>query len=95
MIENRTKKIKNPAPFIAPYSDIPATTDEIKKRKKQRQEAEKIGASITKVTDDEIENPYRVKALVLISQNKPVPKELKEQIIQFDEKFIQSNEKVK
>ena len=49
--------IKKPStPVNAPHSNIPVTQEEIEKRKKRMNQAEEIGASITKFEGEETEN---------------------------------------
>jgi hypothetical protein len=77
--------LQKPKPFIAPGSETPITSEEIKKREKRIELLELIGEHPTRVTDDEFENPYRLKAIALISEDKDIPEELLEQIKKFDE----------
>lgn len=88
-MKNRTIQITNkkkPAPFYAPGSHTPVTKKEVQERMLKRQRAEKIGASITRFTDgDEVENPYRVKALVYINRGEEIPKDLLVAMQKFDE----------
>lgn len=81
---------QKPKPFIAPGSETPITSEEIKKREKRIQLLELIGEHPTRVTDDEFENPYRLKAIALISEDKDIPEELLEKIKKFDEEHYTS-----
>lgn len=85
-VKNESAKTsKIPKPFIAPGSTIKPTAEEIYNRKVKIKRAEEIGASITRVTDEEeVENPYRVKALLYINKGEKVPEELKIKIKEFD-----------
>lgn len=82
--------MQKPKPFIAPGSETPITSEEIKKREKTIQLLELIGEHPTRVTDDEFENPYRLKAIALISEDKDIPEELLEQIKKCDEAHYMS-----
>ena len=90
---NLNKQKNIPEPFIAPYSNTPVTQEEIEKRLTKMKRAEEIGASITKVTDEGYENPYRVKALVYINKNQEVPDKLKKKIKEFDEHYKNKSNK--
>ena len=81
--------IKIPStPVIAPYSDIPVTEEEIRKRQVRLKRLEEIGASCTKFDgENETENPYRVQAMLYIMQDKEVPEDLKKKIKEFDKKY--------
>lgn len=88
--ENRDKINKVPAPFIVPGSTVKPTVREINERKEKIRRAEEIGASITRVDyANNVENPYRVKALIYINRGEEVPEELKKQIVRFDAKYKQ------
>lgn len=78
---------KRPKPFIAPGSTIQPTAKEIHDRQVKIKRAEEIGASITRITEEEIENPYRVKALLYINRGEQVPEELKIKIAEFDKEY--------
>lgn len=86
------KTVNNkPKPFVAPGSNIKPTIEEIKDRELRIKRADEIGASITRVTDEqEYENPYRVKALIYINANKEVPEELKQKIKEFDNRHTKA-----
>ena len=60
-VKNESAKTsKIPKPFIAPGSTIKPTAEEIYSRKVKIKRAEEIGASITRVTDEEeVENPSK------------------------------------
>lgn len=88
--KNMDKQKKSTEPFIAPYSNIPVTKEEIESRHTKINRAEEIGASITRVTNEGYENPYRVKALIYINKNQEVPEELKRKIKEFDERYNKS-----
>lgn len=82
-----TKNDSNKAlkPFIAPGSTVKISKKEIEERKINIEKAKRIGQDITKVdSEEEYENPYRVKALCYIYQNKEVTDKLKRQIEEFD-----------
>lgn len=85
-----TKKAKrinknNLEPIMAPGSEVIITKEDIEKRKRRIARAEEIGQSLTRVTAEEYENPYRAEAMLYILQDKEVPEELKEKIRVFDE----------
>lgn len=85
----RNLDIKIPSTAVnAPYSDIPVTEEEIRKRQVRLKLLEEIGASCTKFDGgNETENPYRVQALIYIMQDKEVPEDLKKKIKEFDKKY--------
>ena len=87
------KEISKPQPFVAPGSEKKPTSDEIAKRQVKYERLEKIGEKHTivtgmDITEGEIENPYRVKAMVLINQDKEVPEELLKQIEEYDQELL-------
>ena len=80
------KKVK-PEPFIAFGSEEPISSDEIEKRKRVIDRAEKLGIKVTSLdTELEYENPYKVEALVYIMKDEPVPEELVKKIQEFEER---------
>lgn len=81
-------KSRKPAPFIAPDSQMMTTQTEVSKRKQKAEMLKKIGENPSLITEGEIENPYRVKAMVLIQQGKEIPDELLAQIEQYDREVI-------
>lgn len=86
MKKNTLTKTNKPSPFIAPGSLNKITPAEIELRKQKIKKAEEIGASITRFdTDSDVENPYRVKALIYINKGMDIPEELKDKIKKFDE----------
>lgn len=85
------KKIK-PAPFIAFGSTEPISKEEIEKRKRIIERAEKLGIKVTSLdTELEYENPYKVEALVYIMNDEPVPDELIMKIKEFEESYKKNN----
>lgn len=86
MKNNTVKNNNKPSPFIAPGAKAMASREEIVKKLNRIEKAKEIGQDITKVDieDNEIENPYRVEALMYIINDQDVPQELKEKIKQFD-----------
>lgn len=80
-----------PKPFIAPGSETPITPQEIEKREERIKKLEQIGEHPTRVTEDEFENPYKLKAIALISEDKEVPEELLKQIEVFEATHRGSN----
>lgn len=81
-VDTRTK----PAPFIAFGSTEPISKEEVEKRKRIIERAEKLGIKVTSLdTELEYENPYKVEALVYIMDDKPVPDELIKKIQDFEE----------
>ena len=83
--------LQKPKPFIAPGSETPITSEEIKKRERRIELLEMIGEHPTRVTNVEFENPYRLKAIALIYEDKDIPEELLEKIKKFDEEHDQSS----
>ena len=94
-MRKQNNTVSKPLPFIAPGSEKKITPEEMKKRKKKFERLEKIGEKHTVITghdaDGETENPYRIKAMVLINQDKDVPEELIKQIEEYDKKVLQLN----
>ena len=81
-----TNRKEKPAPFIAFGSTEPISKEEIEKRKRIIERAEKLGIKVTSLdTELEYENPYKVEALVYIMDDKPVPEELIKKIAEFEE----------
>lgn len=81
----REKRVK-PAPYIADNSLEPVSKEEIEKRKRVIQRAERIGLSFTRLdTEGEYENPYKLEALKYINEDKEVPVELERKILEFEE----------
>ena len=83
-----------PKPFIAPGSDVKPTEEELKKRQKKYNILERIGVKTTLVrgdVDPELANPYRIEAMLLISQDKDVPEELIKKIEEYDKNILQLN----
>ena len=85
MKKNAQVLLQRPKPFIAPGSETPITSEEIEKRELRIKLLEQIGEHPTRVTENEFENPYRLKAMALISEDKDVPEELLQKIKSFDE----------
>ncbi len=89
-----SNNVSKPQPFIAPGSEKKLTPEELNKRKIKFERLEKIGEKHTIVTgydeEGEKENPYRIKAMVLINQDKDVPEELLRQIEEYDKKLLKS-----
>lgn len=84
--KNSVDKRTKPAPFIAFGSTEPISKEEIEKRKRIIERAEKLGIKVTSLdTELEYENPYKVEALVYIMADKPVPEELIKKIQEFEE----------
>lgn len=86
MKKNTVVNNQKPAPFIAPGAKELATKEEIEKRLKRIKKAKEIGQDLTRVDFEksEIENPYRVQALLYIMNDQEVPQDLKERIKEFD-----------
>ncbi len=91
--QNKNQNKKKPAPFYAPGSTTPVTQDELTKRKKRYNRMLSIGIDPTLLTEDEHENPYRIEAMLLINQDKDIPKELLEKIRIHDEEYRKKIEK--
>ena len=84
-VKENVKKIDKPAPFIAFGSTDPISNEEIEKRKRVIERAEALGIHVTSLdVEVEFENPYKVKALIYIWEDKEVPKELLEKIEEFE-----------
>ena len=90
MKKNQQLSHQKPKPFIAPGSETPVTSKEIERRERIIKLLEQIGEHPTRVTEDEFENPYKLKAIALISEDKDVPAELLEKIKKFDEEHSRS-----
>ena len=77
-----------PQPYIAPYSDVPLTKEDLDKRQRKYYRLKKIGVNPTVIVDDsedgEIENPYRIEAMILINRDEEVSDELLKKIQQYD-----------
>lgn len=82
---------KKPKPFIAPGSQTPITAQEIERRKRQIERLEMIGETPTRVTDEEFENPYKLKAIELIAEDKDVPEDILREIQEFEKKYKSKN----
>ena len=84
----KQQSVKKPAPYIAPYSDVPVTKEELEKRKRKYFQLKKVGVNPTLIVDDnedkEEENPYRIQAMILINRDEEVPEELIKQIQKYD-----------
>lgn len=76
--------LQKPKPFIAPGSQIPVTSKDIEKRKRKIERLEQIGERPTRVTEEEFENPYKLEAIALITEDKEVPEELLKKIEEFE-----------
>lgn len=82
--------IKKPSPYIAPYSDIAVTKEELERRKRRYYRLKKIGVNPTIIVDadndntTEKENPYRIEAMILINRDEDVPEELLKKIKKYD-----------
>lgn len=74
--------ITKPAPFIAPCSDVPVSGEELARRERKYRRLQSIGVNPTRIVDEdgESENPYRVQAMVYISRDEEVPRELVEKM---------------
>lgn len=84
--DKTTNEKKKPAPFIAFGSTEPISKEEVEKRKRVIERAEKLGIKVTSLdTELEYENPYKVEALVYIMDDEPVPEELIKKIQEFEE----------
>lgn len=80
---NRKKK---PDPFIAYGSTEPVSKEEIEKRQRIIERAEKLGIKVTYLdSEHEYENPYKVEALVYIMNDESVPEDLIKKIEEFEE----------
>ena len=87
--EDIQQSVKKPKPYIAPYSDIPVTKEELEKRQRKYYRLKKIGVNPTLIVEDgngeaETENPYRIQAMIMINRDEEVPDELIEQIKKYD-----------
>ena len=81
-VKNDLKKEKF---VVAPWTNGLASDTEIKQRRDRATEFEEIGINIYSVDrEGEHENPYRAEAVMLITQGKPVPNELKGKIKEYD-----------
>ena len=78
---------EKPEPFFAYGSQEDVTETELENRKIRMERAEKIGECFTKV------NPYKIQALALIAEDKPIPEELLKQIEEFEKDRL-SKEKI-
>ena len=92
-MKKQQNTVSKPSPFIAPGSEKKPSTDELKKRQIKFERLEKIGEKHTivtgqDITEGEMENPYRIKAMVLINQDKDVPEELIRQIEEYDKTML-------
>jgi len=76
--------IEKPKPYIAHGSQKIVTEEDITKRKIRMERAEQLGESFTRVTEEECVNPYKIQALALIAEDKPVPEELVKKIQEFE-----------
>lgn len=84
---NISKKEK-PEPFIAFGSMEPVSKEEVEKRKRIIERAEKLGIKVTSLdAEHEYENPYKVEALIYIMKDEPVPEELVKKIQEFEEAY--------
>lgn len=84
---------EKPEPFFAFGSQEDVTEAEIENRKIRMERAEQIGECFTKVTEEEWVNPYKIQALALIAEDKPIPEELLKQIEEFEKDRL-SKEKI-
>lgn len=84
MKKNPNILLQKPKPFIVPGSQNPVTAEEIERRKRRIERLEKIGERPTRVTEEEYVNPYKLKAIALISEDKDVPEELMKKIEDFE-----------
>lgn len=70
---------------VAPWTNTVASDTEIKKRRIRATKLKEIGVDVYSVDGaSEHENPYRAEAVMLITNDKEVPKELKEKIKKYD-----------
>ena len=79
--------LNKPEPYIAPYSDIPLTRKELDRRERQYRRLRQIGVYSILDEDVEIDNPYRIQAMIIINRDENVPEELIEKIKQFDKEY--------
>lgn len=89
-----TKKYANVEPFIAPYSDMQPTKEELAKRERRSKRLKQIGVDPTILVNgytEERENPYRVEAMTYIVKDMEVPKELLKKIKEFDKQELVTN----
>ncbi|WP_026658400.1 hypothetical protein [Butyrivibrio sp. AC2005] len=93
-MKKTSNNVSKPQPFIAPGSEKKLTPEEINKRKVKFERLEKIGEKHTIITgydgEGETENPYRIKAMILINQDKDVPEELIKQIEEYDKQLLKT-----
>jgi hypothetical protein len=93
-MRKQNNAVSKPQPFIAPGSEKKLTPEEINKRKIKFERLEKIGEKHTIITgydaEGETENPYRIKAMILINQDKDVPEELIRQIEEYDKQLLKT-----
>lgn len=86
-MDAKINKKEKPAPFIAIGSTEPVSKEEVEKRRRIIERAEKLGIKVTSLdSEHEYENPYKVEALVYIINDEPVPEELIKKIQDFEEK---------
>ncbi|WP_074885886.1 hypothetical protein [Butyrivibrio proteoclasticus] len=94
MTKKQNNTVLKPLPFIAPGSEKKITPEEMNKRKIKFERLEKIGEKHTVITghdvDGETENPSRIKAMILINQDKDVPEELLKQIEEYDKELLKT-----
>lgn len=87
-VDKNMNKKKKPAPFIAYGSTESVSKEEIEKRQRVIERAEKLGIKVTSLdSEHQYENPYKVEALVYIMNDEPVPEELIKKIEEFEENY--------
>lgn len=82
-----------PAPFIAQGSEVLPTSAEIERREIRYKRLRQIGVEPFIITESEEENPYRVKAMVLVNQDKEIPDDLIKNMKKYDEKMASDRQK--
>ena len=84
-VNNRVVKLDKPAPFIAFGSTEQISNEEIEKRKRVIERAEKLGIHVTSLdVEVEYENPYKVEALIYIWEDKEVPEDIIKKMKEFE-----------
>ena len=86
MNRGSVKEKKKLPPVNAPYSNVPVTNQELKKRKRKYDRLKALGVDPTLFVceNEESENPYLIQAMVIINQDRDVPLELIEKIKEYD-----------
>lgn len=76
--------VRKPTPFMAPFSNVPVTKNDLERRERKNQRLKNIGVNPKRIDGDESENPYRVQAMTYINRDEDVPRELIGRIKEYD-----------